>query len=40
MGLPMELVADVAVDDLLLVAGEVVVQGGAGEILDALVDLL
>ena len=35
----MELVADVAVDDLLLVAGEVVVQGGAGEVFDTLVDL-
>ena len=35
----MELEADVAVEDLLLAAVEVAVQGLAGEVFDALVDL-
>ena len=37
--LPVELEADVAVEDLLLAAVEVAVQGLAGEVFDALVDL-
>ena len=37
--LSVELEADVAVEDLLLAAVEVAVQGLAGEVFDALVDL-
>ena len=37
--LPVELEADVAVEDLLLAAVEVAVHGLAGEVLDALLDL-
>ena len=39
MRLPVKLEADVAVEDLLLAAVEVAVQGLAGEVFDALVDL-
>ena len=40
MGLSVELVADVTVHDLLLVAVKVAVQGTAREVLDTVVNLL